>query len=415
VADEILLTCFGNAASAALSAVPPVSGGTNLIDQVPVTAATESAAYLNASVYATQIVDETVTTIAPAYLGNTPWGALALAFQPNYNFIDSALGQGGGAAGGPNGPGYSAAWNYGAPGYSGGGRGGDGAANLPAPGGAAALPGGGGGGAWNNTSATEQLGGQGAPGLLRLTWNPPLKPFNTLVMHKPGDGASPNLSPICPIPITDLPNNTEYTVPSLIPGINAAFNSTYTILLANYYWDQPQNSRQVTVTINQYEYAGGPRSSVQATKALTPATDIVNGICNLGEVTLPIKDYANYNDQSYFTVAVNDTDTNDRFMDVMFLDTTGETILINVAPGTPGYGTYVNFYIDEAPTNTDLGFIGATVQDRQHQVGILDFTSVNGGPLYITPGDNQFLCWSPSGPPNLNITYAPHWYLVRTV
>ena len=412
--DQLVITVIGNAVSAALSTGPPVTGGTNLVDQVPVTAYGETAAYLNASVYATQIIDTASTPVTGSYGSSEPWAAISLGFSPNTSFVDSVLSQGGGAAAGPNGPGYSAVWNYGAPGYTGGGRGGNGAQNLNSAGGAAAIPGGGGAGAWCNSSATEQLGGQGAPGMLRLTWNPPLKPFNTLVLHKPGDNASPNLSPICPIPITDIPNNTEYTIPSLIPGINAAFNSTYTILLANYSWDQPQNSRQVTVTINQYEYAGGPRSSVQATRALTPATDIVNGLCNLGEVTLPIKDYANYNDQSYFTVAINDTDTTDRFMDVMFLDTTGETVLINVAPGTPGYGTYVNFYIDEATPNIDLGFVGATVQDRQHQVSILDFTSVNGGPLYITPGDNMFLCWSPSGPPNLGIAYSPRWYLVRT-
>jgi hypothetical protein len=102
-------------------------------------------------------------------------------------------------------------------------------------------------------------------------------------------------------------------------------------------------------------------------------------------------------------------------MDVLLLDTTGCTILINVAPGTPGYGTYVNFYIDETTPNKDLGFIGATVQDREHQVSVMDFASVNGGPLFLTPGDNTIVTWSPSGAPNMSIRYSPRWYLVRTV
>jgi hypothetical protein len=412
--DTVLLSVLANAVSASFTGGPPVSGGTNQVDQTSTMSPTPG--YLNARVYATQIVDAASGVFSGTYSGSNPWGSLGLGFAPNSSYTpDSALGQGGGAAAGPNGPGYPATFNFGGPGFAGGGKGGAGAQSLNSGGGGAAIPGGGGGGAWGNSVAVPQSGGQGAAGLVRLTWQPPLQPFNTLIIHKPSNTANNNISPITPIPITDIPNNTEYTVPALVPGVNAVFDSTYTVLLANYYWDSPQSSRQVSVTINQYEYPGGPRYSVQATKALTPATDVVNGVVNLGEVTLPIKDYSNHNDQSYFTVAVNDTDTNDRFMDVLMLDTQGSTVLINVAPGTPGYGTYVNYYVDETTPNKDLGFIGATVQDREHQVSILDFASVNGGPLYLSPGDNTIMTWSPSGAPYLGITYAPRWYLTRTV
>ena len=173
-------------------------------------------------------------------------------------------------------------------------------------------------------------------------------------------------------------------------------------------------TRTLTVTISQYEYPGGPQYSVQATRTFTPSTDIVNGVVNLGEVTLPIKDYANHNDSSYFTVAINCTDTTDRFMDVLLLDTTGQTVLINIGPGTPGYNTYINYFVDEPTTDRDLGFVGATSSGRGYQVSVLDYALVSGGPLYIDAGDNLLMTWSPSGAPNLGVVYSPRWYLDRS-
>jgi hypothetical protein len=154
---------------------------------------------------------------------------------------------------------------------------------------------------------------------------------------------------------------------------------------------------------------------VQVSRSVTPSTDVINGMVNMGEVTLPIKDYAKFNDQSYFTVSINDTDQNDRFMDVLFLDTTGQTVLVNIDPSQPGYNTYVNFYIDEATADRDLGFIGGTCQDRQHNVSLMEYTFISGGPLYIGAGDNLLLTYSPSGAPALGVTYSPRWYLDRII
>jgi hypothetical protein len=369
-------------------------------------------AYLQSAVYAAQGMDTNSITNSPSWNNSAPFALFTMGFTNSPN------GGGGGAAGGPNGPGYpSTIWQFGGPAYSGGGKGGQGAQTSNAPGGGAGLPGGGGGGGYSvGTSSTAQTGGTGGNGMVRLSWAPPLKTFNSLIVHRPGQGATPSLSPICPIPITDIPNNTEYTIPSLVPQQNAAFNSTYTIILANYYWDSPNatTSRQITVAINQYEYPGGPKYTVQVTRAIIPASDVVNGLISLGEVTLPINDYAGYNDQSYFTVGITDTDTSDRFMDVLFLDTTGQTVIINIDPGQQGYGQYVNYFIDEATTDRDLGFVGASFQDRQHQTSVMPYTSINGGALYVTPGDNLLMTYSPDGAPNLAVRYAPRWYLNRT-
>jgi hypothetical protein len=369
--------------------------------------------YLWGSLYAAQMTENNALASSPTWNNSAPFGLM------NIGFVNSPVGGGGGAAGGPNGPGYpSTTWQFGGPAYAGGGKGGQGASNANTPGGGAGLPGGGGGGGCSTgTSSSPQIGGTGGAGMVRLTWEPPLQAFNSLIVHRPGQGATPSLCPICPIPITDIPNNTEYTMPSLVPQQNASFNSTYTVMLCNYSWDSPNSTaaRQITVTINQYAYPGGPQASVQVNRSIIPATDIVNGLIGMGEVTLPINDYAGYNDQSYFTVSIQDTDQNDRFMDVLFLDTTGQTIITNIDPGQAAYGQYVNYFYDEATADRDLGFMGASFQDRQHSVSVLPFTSISGGALYITPGDNLFFTYSPSGAPNLALKYSPRWYLDRTV
>lgn len=418
----------GTAATGASATYTPQQAGDMILSMVGVAIASDSEtfnnqaapwntidannqAYLLSGLYAAQMTENASITSSPTWNNSAAWGMI------NLGFTNVPLGGGGGAAAGPYGAGYPATdWQFGGPAYSGGGKGGLGAGNANVPGGGAGLPGGGGAGAYSNAN-TAEIGGTGGGGMVRLSWAPPLQSFNSLIIHRPGQGATPLLNPICPIPITDIPNNTEYVMPSLVPQLNAAFNSTYTILLCNYYWDAPNagTARQITVTINQYAYPGGPQASVQATRSITPATDIINGLIGMGEVTLPINEYAAYNDQSYFTVSIQDTDTNDRFMDVLFLDTTGQTVLVNIAPGQPAYGQYVNYFIDEATADRDLGFIGGSFQDRQHQMSVLPYTSISGGALYITPGDNLFMTYSPAGAPNLAVKYAPRWYLDRII
>ena len=366
-------------------------------------------AYLAGNIWVAQATDEAVVTFADTLSVTSPWALLLMGFQMQL------AGTGGGAAGGPNGPGYPGVWTLGGPGFAGGGKGGAGAAPPPQAGNGASYPGGGGGGALGSSAAAQE-GGQGAPGAIRLTWAPPLQTFNTLIVHSLGANSDPQVNPIVPIPITDVPNNTEYPVPSVNGLLPATFSSTYSVVLANFFWNSVTSAspRQITVTVNQYEFPGGPRYSVQVTRAVIPATDSVNGLLSMGEVTLPVKDYLAYNDQSYFTVSINDTDTGDRFMDVLFLDTLGQTVLINIDPGQAGFGSYVNFFIDEAPPDRDLGFIGASMQDRQHQVSVLDYAQSSGA-LYVGNGDNLFLVYSTSGSPDLAVNFAPRWYLDRSV
>lgn len=399
--NDMVLAVLGNAVSAAPNTVSAAPW--NYLGAT-------SQSYLNGQLWACQAPDRAAVTAA-ASASETWWGMLLAGFTMNVRAA------GGGAAGGPAGPGYPATYYAGAPGYAGGGKGGLGAQSLNTGGGGASLPGGGGGGSYGATT-TSIPGGQGGGGAVRVTYQPPLTPFNTLLVHRPGLRANQNLNPCVAIPFSDVPNNTPYTVVNVIqPAVNAVFNGTYTVLLVNHSWDSATlgTARTITVTVSQYEYASGPASSVQVSRAVIPATDVVNGIINMGEVTLPIKDYAKFNDQSYFTVSINDTDQADRFQDVLFLDTTGQTVLINIDPSQPGYNTYVNFYIDEPTADRDLGFIGGTSQDRQHNVSLMEYTFISGGPLYIAAGDNLLFTYSPSGAPALGVSYSPRWYLDRIV
>jgi hypothetical protein len=323
-------------------------------------------------------------------------------------FTATSGGGGGGGSGGSAATGTTATSSTGASAVAGGGKGGNGG-GANQGGTTASPPGGGGGGA--DMSSTAQTGGAGGAGAITLTWTPPLAPFGTLIAHRPGVSAPDSLNPCVPIGNTaDAPTGVAYTVPSLISGVNALFGGTYTIMLINYVWDQPTLTRQITVTVTQYEYVGGPSYSVSTpARSITPATDIVNGVVSMGELTLPIKDIDPSNTSAYFTVSITDTDQADQFLDVLFLDTQGETVIINIPPGN----SYVNFFIDEPTADRDLGRIMGSDLDRSQAISVLDAAIVSGGPFYIYPGDNTFLAYSPSGAPSLGISYLARWFTDR--
>lgn len=251
--------------------------------------------------------------------------------------------------------------------------------------------------------------------MVRLTWQPPLQPFNDLILHRPGQGAKRTLCPIVTIPPNDPPDNREYSVPSLVAGRNAEFWGTYTVLVVANSWNAAtfSTSRRLSVTVNQYEYTNGPACSVQATTIITPANDIVNGYVDMGPLTLPIKDYDESNDQVYYTVSVHDTDQGDSFQDVLFLDTTGQTVLCNIAPGTAGDSRYSTFYIDEPTFDRGMGQVLGSGHGREEAISVLDMTLATGGPLYLDGGENLLLAYSTSGAPDIGVEYLPRWYSDR--
>lgn len=409
-ANDLVLAVISNFASPSGHLSTHQNNPWNFSEYMPIGTAPDQ---IQTDVFLTQIPGTAYTSITGSYAANVNWSAQMIGLTT------VSFAGGGGAAGGVSGAGWHATSQYGAPGFGGGAHGGNGGIIGGYAGNGGTVPGGGGGGGGllvhgPNTSAA---GGNGGAGLIRVTWQPPLTPLNALILHRPGLNSPANFNPLVPIPVTDLPANVEYTVPvpSLVGYLNAEFNSTYTIILSAYAWNSATQGspRNITVSVNQYEFPGGPRYTVQASRTVTPATDVINGLVNMGEVTLPIKDYARHNDQSYFTVSIMDSDQGDSFQDLLFLDTTGQTAIINIAPGTPGYGTYVNYFIDEPSADRDLGFVGATTDGRQHSVSVFEYAMLAGGPFFLDPGDNLLLAYSPNGAPNIGLTYAPRWYLDR--
>jgi hypothetical protein len=328
----------------------------------------------------------------------------------------TSVGGGGGGSGGSAAAGTAAAANSatGAAAVTGGGKGANGAAAASNPGDSASPPGGGGGGA--DTTGTAQAGGAGGSGNIVLTWTPPLAPFTSLIAHAPGRQAPPSLNPCVPVNNTaDTPTGIEYPVPTLVNGTNAMFNGTYTVVLVAYNWDSPAVQRTVTVTVTQYEYysgAGDPAYQLAATRTFTPATDINNGIVIMGELTLPVKLVDPSNTSSFFTVSITDSDQLDQFLDVLFLDTQGSTVIVNLPAGA---SNYVNMFIDEPTADRDLGLILGSDLDRSQAVSVMDAAIISGSPFYILPGDNTFLAYTTAGAPNLGVSYLNRWYLERLV
>jgi len=402
--NDFAMTFFANNGSSITMSTPPANPWVNF---GPTTSTTGSI-----EVYGELSKGTGTFSATGTYAASQTWAAVALGFVANVANANVG-GSGGGSSAGPLGAGLDAADTLGAPGTTGGGKGGNGALVLDSSGVTASLPGGGGGGALSS-NATPDGGGNGGAGMARITWQPPLTAFNNLIVHRPGDGAPQTLSPVSPIPPGDTPTNIEYPVVSNIPGTNATFNGTYSVLLANYLWDgNGQTSRQISVTVTQYEYVNGPGYSMQVTRTITPAVDCNNGMVIMGEVTLPVKDYDQANDETYFTFSVHDTNANDRFQDIVFLDTTGQTVFINIPPGFNGFGQYVNYFIDEATSDRDLGKILGTAVDRKHSISVMDSTFVSGGPLYVKSGDNILMTYSITGAPNIDVVYSPRWYTSR--
>ncbi len=324
-----------------------------------------------------------------------------------------AAGGGGGGSGGTGAAGNAGA---NATGNAAGGAGGVAVTNGNGGGNGASISFGqngglGGGGGGSNGTGVSRVGSNGGDGLVVITYTVPLT-AKTLLVHRPPYDAPRDYQPFVPVGAEDVPNgNTEYTVPAPDTALNARFHGTYLILITNASWNSPGSSRTVTVTINQYEQPQGNVWSQTVTRTFTPSTDIVNGIVRLDFLTIPSKQLAPDNLNAIYTVTVNDTFTQDRFYDVLFLDTKGSTVIIN----HPNTG-YSNFFIDEPTLDQDIGMIMGSVFDRDDAISLLDFATVSGEPMSIDPSGNPLLlCYAIEGVPNVELNYYPRWYLDRIV
>jgi hypothetical protein len=237
-------------------------------------------------------------------------------------------------------------------------------------------------------------------------------PFKNLIVHRPPLGTPTTFQPMVSVGAgSDAPDGThEYRMPQLSSGVNADFGGTYTIYLINATWSG-STSRQITVTVNQYEYPGGPKYSVSTLPITITPSQVINGVVTAGVLTLPIKAVPPDNTGSYFTVTPFDSNSSDRFYDCLFLDTMGESVIVNEP--TQGYVTY---YADAPLPNYDLGLILGSQNGRANAISVLDATILSGGALTIEPadGDNQLFAYSADGlAPAIAFNYYPYWFFDR--
>lgn len=330
---------------------------------------------------------------------------------------------GGGSSGGTSAAGNVGSGRIGGAAVTGGGFGGNGGltTSSPTPGHDGGYPGGGGGGAHGGAGSFNP-GGAGGAGQIQLTYTPLTNAFSTLLVHSPPDTAPDSLTPYLVINATDVPDgSTEYPLVSATPGQNARFDGTYTVMLAAASFATPTVARNLTVTINQYEFVGGPVYATTVVRnGVIPSNDVagagytgvsgLNGVVVVGDCTLPTKDVAPDNTSAYYTATITSSNTADRIADVAFLDSMGQTLLVNV-PVTNAYATY---WLDTPEVDKPLGRILASAFDRSSAVSVSDYCPViSGGPVFLTPGDNYVLVWSPAGAPALTCTYFDQYWLDR--
>jgi len=250
------------------------------------------------------------------------------------------------------------------------------------------------------------VGSGGQVKMFLTTWTAK-QTFPAVLVHKP---KRPSLlaKPVVPVGAgQDPPDGREYAVP-MVDGLNARYDGTFSVLLVAYAYNGTA-ARTVTCTVKQYEAAGGASSSVQVSQQVTPGTpQTLNGMTNLGEVTLPVKMMAPDNSDSYFTVSVTSGNASDRFLDVLLLSTDGQVCWISL----PGSG-YTDYWVDAPDLAADIGYVLGSQQDRSQAVSVLGGTIASGGPLRLTPGDNTITVYSPSGMPALEGSYWPRWWQER--
>jgi hypothetical protein len=300
----------------------------------------------------------------------------------------------------------------GATAVDGGGAGGNGGATAGSAGSAGGAPGGAGGGAFS--SGSTLAGGAGAHGQLKITSYAPAA-AKTLIVHRPPLGASKTFQPLVSVGAgADPPDGThQYTMPQPVTGVNADFSGTYTVYLINSSWSgSTSTARAVLVTVTQYEYPGGPGYPVSTLPVIVAPNQVANGILTAGVLTLPVKAVAPDNVGGYYTVSVTDSQTSDRFFECIFLDTQGQTVVIN----EPSNG-YLNYYIDAPDPNVSLGRIMGSQGGRPNAISVMDNTPyISGGPLFVEPADsdNQVFCYCADGSaPNVSLSYFASYFFDR--
>jgi len=196
------------------------------------------------------------------------------------------------------------------------------------------------------------------------------------------------------------------------PGIPARFDGTYSAVLVAASWNNPTVSRNLQVTVNQYEAQGGTKWSA-STQVLpvTPST-LFNGtpFVNVGSVTLPGKAIPADNTTAYFTAQITDSNGSDEFWDLMLIDNNGQSLIL----AEPSGDGYVSYLIDEPDPKFDVGGVFGSQAGRPAAISVTDAIQAwSGGPFTLQPGDNLLLAYSLAGAPSISVEGFERWFHQR--
>jgi hypothetical protein len=365
------------------------------------------------------------------YLGG--WGAYARdPGQPN----QGAGGGGGGA--GTSGPGQEAPGQPGgAGGPGGGGHGGGGQSPFAnGPGSIGGGPSGGGGGATRLTPNGTQLASKGAPGKLLVEWLTAVTPMKTLVAHMPGPGHGPSFVPCVPLGNGNVAGDgTRYvirapaasaTIP--IPPLPVRYHGTYQgILVVNTWGGSTTAARDVWVNIDLHDRdpalpgavllgtaeIGGPGAHAGWVPTGLPM------LVDLGFITLPLVQLPDDNQDATYSVRIHSNltaggITADRFMDLLLLDVTGQTVVIDDTRPGAGVGGFADYFLDEPDTTTSYGAILGSNGGRTSARSVTEYlVFASGGPFILEAGQNLMLAYSRDGAPSLGLEYNARWWFDR--
>jgi hypothetical protein len=198
-----------------------------------------------------------------------------------------------------------------------------------------------------------------------------------------------------------------------VNGQQADYDGTYTVYAVALSLNG-SGARTVQAGIRQYEYPGGPNTLVQ-----TPAVEVDpadpalgNLLIRLGEIQLPGLEVPPDNSLSYFAGTITSDNASDRFLDLVLLDTQGDTIIIDL----PASAAYPTIWVDEPVRPLDIGLVLGSAFDRASAVSLLASVPIySGGPLRVQPGDVPLLLYSPQGVPCADMDYYPRWRADRLV
>jgi hypothetical protein len=198
----------------------------------------------------------------------------------------------------------------------------------------------------------------------------------------------------------------EPFIPPLTRGFNPRFGGTYSILLSADHWDQPDDEHTVTFMVRQCEFLHDTRSNVtQVSRTFTPSVDAINGLIEIDTMTIPERVLPPEATAPFYKMRLGSDHPLDVWDSVMFLDTQGSTIIVNVQTGD----SYAQMFMDEPTAEVDIGIVSGSRTDRSAAVGIFDQAWVSGPPLMVEPGDNLLMVYSHDGPPAALATYSPRW------